>query len=143
MCEVKSVRSSPNKAVTNDTLYGAITNDVEVAVKQFAAVDSARLVPNVLVWVTHNPRYNVRTFLDLVRGKVVVQGTSHADLRKLRFGKFDRHFRCIDLFVWIHRWGAPELFYSRNESRHLQTLMRLLQNLLRVECGTLYDSQAS
>ena len=74
ICEVKSVRSTPNKAVSNDTLYGAITNSVERALGQFEAVNSARFVPNVLVWVTHNPRYSINTFLDLVRGGIEVQG---------------------------------------------------------------------
>ncbi len=32
VCEVRSVRSTPDKAVSNDTLYGAIINDIQVAV---------------------------------------------------------------------------------------------------------------
>jgi hypothetical protein len=129
ICEVKSVRSTANRAVSNDTLYGAITNDVEVAVQQFAAVNLTRLVPNVLVWITHNPRYNINTFVDLVRGKVVVQGQVHADLRKQRFGKFAGHFGCIDLFIWVHSWGAPEVVYNVGRGEHLNMLTRALHSL--------------
>ncbi len=71
----------------------------------------------------------MNTFLDLVGGAVVVEGQVHADLGTQRFGKFDRHFRCIDLFVWVHSWGRPEVLYNRVDEKHLQTLTRLLHNL--------------
>ena len=142
ICEVKSIRSTPDKPITNDSLYGAITDDVKIAVKQFAAVNSAHLVPNVLVWVTHNPRYNINTFVDLVRGRVVIEGVEHARLAKQRFGRFDGHFKCVDLFVWVFSWGKPELLYNGTDERHLRTLTRLLHELPAQECELLHQVAA-
>jgi hypothetical protein len=133
ICEVKSVRSTPDKEVSNDSLYGAITSDVATARKQFAGVNSAHLVPNVLAWVTHNPRYNITTFKDLVRGKVMIQGRECADLGKQRYGRFARDFAHIDMFLWIHSWGAPDRLYNVENAEHYILLKRLLGRLAHFE----------
>jgi hypothetical protein len=142
ICEVKSIRSTPDKPITYDRLYGAITDDLKIAVKQFEAVNSTHLVPNVLVWVTHKPRYNRRPFVDLLRGKIIVDGVEHGDLGKQRFGRFDRHLRCVDLFFWLFAWGKPELLYNNVDARHLQTLMRLLRDLPNQDCENAWGGKA-
>lgn len=132
-CEVKSVCSEFSKPVSHDCLYGAITDDVATAVKQFAAVNHAHIVPNVLAWVTHNPRYSIHSFIDLLRGAVVIDGQVCADLRTQRFGRFAGQYSSIDLFIWVHAWGAPEVLYNRHDQDRFATLCRLLDKVPSLE----------
>jgi len=127
-CEVKSTRATAQWSAYS-TIFSNITGDVHDAVKQFSAVNSLHLVPNVLVWVPHVPWFNRSTFIDLVGGGVFVEDTPHADLRKYRQGRFDGDFRHIDLFLWVYHWGAPDMVFNAANLDHARKLARLLADL--------------
>jgi hypothetical protein len=123
--EVKSVLTGdPTGPIMWDTVYNNLTQDLHKAVKQFDAVNSSRLVPNVLLWCPRDFRVNHSTFYDLLVGKIVVGGKMIRDLSKFRYGRAKADLERIDLHILLDAQNTPALFFMPLDRMFQRELMR-------------------
>lgn len=128
LCEVKSVHLNiVESGLLHSTIFNALTAKIRTAVDQFQSVNSARVVPNVLAWISHRPSVQFSSLVDLSKGYVDVHGFSAADLTKYRFGRVRSAFPEIDLHVWLYPWGNPGILVNA-DSPYADRLIRLFRN---------------
>jgi len=107
-CEQKSVLAiTGNDGILHSTINNNLTDNIHEAAKQFKEVNSKHLVPNVLVWFSHNCQINDQTLRDLLNGRIEFNGKQLANLLKFRHGRIGHDLEEIDLHIWLYPWGEP------------------------------------
>jgi hypothetical protein len=113
LCEVKSIcMGIGDGPVLHSTIFNNLTENIHDAIKQFRAANRIHSVPNVLLWISHNFRVNVRTFLDLACGRILVSTEVVADLSKYRYGRMKVEFTDIDLHIWLESDDTPHFIFN-------------------------------
>ncbi len=126
-CEVKSLTSEKfNEPLETTTANNRLTSNIHQATKQFKAVNSLHLVPNVLVWKALDPRYNIDKLNDLLKGKMILEGKTLADLTKYR-KRIRKDLTSIDLHIWLYPWGEPDYIFTPSQQKFLNDLQRALK----------------
>lgn len=114
-CEVKSPRddwlddqlaSAPSGVIVgggrSDPTFNRIARHVQKAATQFDAVNSARAVPNILVFVNHADASHYGDLLETVTGQFYAEsGERYVTLSHIADGILAEAKRRIDLYVWI------------------------------------------
>ncbi len=108
-CEVKGIEGIPlNKPFLYKKANDRLKEDLKKASAQFRAVNSARLAPNVLAWVSHDQRI---TALDdlilLIEGYRISPGMEGWAQPGFQFRKIVKYKTDIDLFILIAKRGGP------------------------------------
>jgi len=112
-CEQKSVLSvTGNDGILHSTINNNLTDNIHDAVKQFREVNSKHLVPNVLLWFSHNCQINDQSLLDLLKGQIEINGKHLANLNKYRHGRIKYDLKEIDLHIWLYSWGDPVYVFT-------------------------------
>ncbi len=125
-CEVKSLASPYDEApITWATMGNAVSEPLHRAAKQFRSINGARLVPNVLAWVSHSYRFSQQFFQDFVRGDVRIQGEPIASLARERFGRAARDLRVVDLHLWFQENDPPTLIFVNEVPTFVRSLSRV------------------
>ncbi len=122
LSETKAVVGGENEPLLWQELYNAITSDIREAAKQFDSVNSTRLVPNVLILVSEDFRFREQSFIDFLKGEIIIEGKLLADLRRYRLGRVKPAFSRIDLFLLLDKGNTPSLFFVDNDPRFLVKL---------------------
>ncbi|MFA7059895.1 MAG: hypothetical protein WC156_03660 [Pedobacter sp.] len=106
-CEVKSILTkTTERGLLHATVHNSFTKNIANAVEQFDSVNSHRLVPNVLVWVSHNFQINDQNLCELLVGNISIQGRVSVNLKKYRFSKrTSKNLKNIDLHIWLYHDG--------------------------------------
>jgi hypothetical protein len=130
-CEVKSVTSKNfDNVLKTTTSTDRLVSDIGHATKQFRAVNSSHLVPNVLVWKSIDPRYNSIKLYDVLSGKVMLEERTLADLTKLRARNrknIESELKTIDLHIWLYDWGDPDYIFTPSQPKFLNDLQKALK----------------
>ena len=123
-CEVKTILTKTSeKGLAHKTVYNSLTSNIADAVGQFDSVNSLRLVPNVLAWVSHNFQINDQNLHDLLTGNISIGDKVYVDLKKYRFSKrTSGNLRKIDMHIWLYHNGEQRLIFTPNTYEHHNTL---------------------
>jgi hypothetical protein len=74
-CEQKTIDSpNPETATNQDQHQNKLNSHITKAAEQFNTVNKSRIVPNVLIWISKNPRINSDILKNLVEGKLDLFG---------------------------------------------------------------------
>jgi len=121
-CEVKTILTkTTEKGLAHRTIHNSFTKNIADAVDQFDSVNYLRLVPNVLVWISHNFQINDQNLRELLTGEISIENRVYVDLKKYRFSKRTcGNLEKIDLHIWLYHDGIGRHFYtSCSEEFHI------------------------
>lgn len=126
--EIKSIRlQGQEAAVLWKSLHNSFGQKIFDATLQFNAVNSQRLVPNVLIFVSDDMRINEHSMHDFFNGKVdMFDEDTVVDVTRQRDGRV-KQINQIDLFVFISHTGDPSFVYNNIEQRFVDSLARIFQ----------------
>lgn len=112
MCEIKSIEGAIDKGILHATIFNNLTKKLHKAYKQFDSVNSQHLVPNVLIWVSHDFQINWHTFTNLMRGKIQIEDRLIRNLGKFTNGRIKHEKLEIDMHIWLHKNGDAEFLVN-------------------------------
>jgi hypothetical protein len=129
-CEVKSPRddwlddqlaSAPSGRIVggarNDPTFNRIARHIGKAATQFAAVNAARTVPNILVFVNHADTGHYGDLLETVAGILhTTSGDRYVTIPHISEGRIAKSKYQIDLYVWIDVPSRRVQGYLLNET---------------------------
>jgi hypothetical protein len=128
LCEIKSIHTkTTKKGILFSTIYNRIVNKIEKANEQFKSVNSQRLVPNVLILISHNFQINFDTLSNLLKGGVIVDGEELANFIKYRDGKLKNIIWNFDLIIWLDENLKPDYLFLNNEKRISNNFIRIFK----------------
>ncbi|MDT7043076.1 hypothetical protein [Candidatus Nitronereus thalassa] len=112
-CELKSVKNDKESdGKLHSTTHNNLTKKIHKAAEQFRSVNSKHLVPNVLVWFSHDCRINDQNLRDLLDGRIKINGKPLKSLHPYRYGRTNQDFKEIDLHIWLYPWGEPVYVFT-------------------------------
>lgn len=114
-CEVKSIEiETSREGLLYSSINNCITTRVHKAFKQFQSVNANKFVPNVLIFISHNFQINYKSFEDLLRGKLEIEGAEIADFSKYKYGRFKNEIKEIDLVIFFNGDVANYFYITRD-----------------------------
>lgn len=140
LCEVKSVENDTwldkkLDAATSgeivggfrkDPVFNRLTDDVRTAVAQFLAVNSDAAVPNVMVFVNHDPMCDEQDMVAVLTGQFLADdGTTHRIYAKFSEGKIKNEKYAIHLFCWVENGCLRALTFNQANPVHCNVLSEL------------------
>ena len=113
LCEVKSIfTKTGERGLLHKTIFNNLSDKVHTAFKQFKSVNSRHLVPNVLIFISHNYQINRHTFSQLINGAIIIDELLVKDLGKYRFGRIKKEIGKIDLYIWLEDQDVAHYFLN-------------------------------
>lgn len=128
-CEVKTILTmTTEKGLAHRTVHNGFTKNIADAVEQFNSVNSLRLVPNVLAWVSHNFQINDQNLHELLTGNISIQNKVYVDLKKYRYSKrTSGNLKNIDMHIWLYHDGEGRHIYTPNNEEFLFSLSTIFK----------------
>jgi len=129
-CEVKSIRPSsprsPSEPLLHNTMFNRLTRVIHKAARQFRAVNSQHLVPNVLVWVSRVLGINERTLIELLQGSMSLDNHVFFDASRQLDGRIKESgdLNTIDLHIFLQAIDTPAFLFTPRWPEHLVTLQQ-------------------
>jgi len=127
--EVKSFNTKVGSdGLLHTRVFNVFTTAIHDAYGQFRAVNSQHIVPNVLVFVTHNFQIDWHAFKEFLQGYIAFADgkDSVIPLRKVSRGVYKTEVKQIDLFVFL-QGNKPDFFFNRTEQFFKNRLLRLFR----------------
>jgi hypothetical protein len=138
-CEVKSPRddwldnqldAAPEGQIVgglrDDPTFNRIARHVEKAATQFDAVNKSRQIPNVLIFVNHDPASHFGDLRETVTGMFHAEGGERfVTMANISEGRIAAAKQRIDLYVWIDVRKTRVQGYLFNQTaipNHVKTL---------------------
>ena len=141
-CEVKGIEGIP---LSEPFLYrkanDRLKEDLKRAREQFRAVNAARLVPNILAWVSHDQRIvTLDDIVLLVEGVCITPGMRRWVQPGFQFRKSAKYKTEVDLFILIPKRGGPGCgpsFFVREDNADFASRLRRIFHLplLTIDAG--------
>lgn len=140
-CEVKSIEedtwldeqlegAAPGEIVggaRNDPVFNRLTTDIDIAAKQFDAVNPNADVPNILALVNHDSMCDELDLIGVVTGKFLADdGTAHRIYQKFSEGKIKSAKFRIHLFCWIEEGRVRHYLINEQADKHAETVCQLM-----------------
>lgn len=126
LCEVKSIYTETTEnGILYSTIYNRIIERMEAAYEQFFAVNSRRMVPNILIFISHNFQIHYRTFEDLFKGGFFIGEEEIANFIKYRDGKFKKILPIIDLIILLDENSKPDYFFLSQDKSISERFIRI------------------
>lgn len=125
--EIKSIQlQGQDAAVLWNSLHNSFGQKIFDATLQFNAVNSQRLVPNVLIFVSDDMRINEHSLRDFFNGKIDMFDEDPVDVTRQRDRRV-KQIKQIDLFIFINSAAAASFIYNNVEQRFINSLARIFQ----------------
>lgn len=112
LCEVKSILPHDmDKGILHKKVLSIITDKISDANKKFISVNSQHFVPNILVFVTHNPFIDWKNYIEVLQGKITIPNSWEIQKDTILLKSFESHdahnrlknnFSIIDLTIWLY-----------------------------------------
>lgn len=140
-CEVKSIEedtwldeqleaAAPGEIVgggRNDPVFNRLTTDIDLAAKQFDAVNPNAEVPNILALVNHDSMCDELDLIGVTTGKFLADdGTAHRIYTKFSEGKIKSAKFRIHLFCWIEEGRIRHYLLNEQAENHCRTVCELM-----------------
>jgi hypothetical protein len=114
----------------HDPIFNRIADRIHDAARQFAAVNSSREVPNVLIFTNSDEQCGFPDLLGVLTGNFYAEGGGVEPIyRSISEGRIRDEKLTIDLYVWLNEWKGDaqkgSLFFVQG-SKHYRLLCDLL-----------------
>jgi hypothetical protein len=128
--EVKSFNTKVgSKGLSPTRVFNIFTAGIHDAYGQFKAVNSHRIVPNVLVFVTHNFQIDWHAFKEFLQGYIAFPNggkESIIPLKRVSESFYKNEVKQIDLFVFL-QGKKPDFFFSKVDQFFTDKLLRVFR----------------
>jgi hypothetical protein len=106
-------------AARNDPIFNRLTSDIHDAVKQFEAVNSRQIYPNVLAFVNHDNMCGFNDLLGVVTGKFYSNDEKvHPIYHQFSHGRIKEEKEKIHLYVWLDDYKLNRLLFNQKDEIH-------------------------
>jgi len=128
LTEVKSIfTETTSEGILYRTIYNRIIHRMEEAFEQFMTVNSKKIVPNVLIFISHNFQIHYKTFEDLFKGGSFIGKAEIANFRKYRDGKFKKILPILDLIILLDEKSKSDYFFVSQEKSISERFIKIFK----------------